>query len=188
MTNRKIRKKTHNRLFAIGGDDADLEKLEKEMVSLEGKTQRKFAKLLKEFPIYTEFLQGVEGVGPQVSAGLIIHTGDIRRWPSVYHLYKGFGLDVQGGKAPKKRKGTAARWNHDARALLIGNLAPSWNKRKDCFYRQMIDAEKIRQAGLYPELTALHVQNRAFRFAVKRFLKEYFYTYKELSLDRPKCS
>lgn len=180
MDQQEIRKKAGARSFAVGGEDPYLDKIEKEMQSLEGKTQRQFAKILKKFPIYTEFLKNIEGVGDVVAAGLIIHTGDIRRWPNISCLFKNFGLDVQDGKAPKKQKGKAARWNHQARALLVGVLPECWNRRKECYYRQLIDAEKTRQAELHPELTKGHVQNRAFRYATKHFLKEFFKKYKEI--------
>jgi hypothetical protein len=164
---------------------------------MENNIKKSMRKLLKGFSIWTKFLKDTAGIDVTIGAGLIAHTGDIRRWPNLYKLYKAWGLDVQeDGCAPKKKRGQLAHWNHAARAMLLGvfggviiKLNGGSYTRKDgkivnrtaSPYRLIYDEEKQKQ--LDNGLTKLHAHNRAKRKAVKLFVKQYYFEYKRLSLE-----
>jgi len=63
----------------------------------------RLGKILKEYPIFTEFLDGVNGIGPAM-AGVIISEIDIAkaRYPSSLWAYA--GLDVANGTGRSRRK------------------------------------------------------------------------------------
>lgn len=74
-------------------------------VDLESSEAQHFSRLgniLKEYPIYTEFLEGVRGVGPAM-AGVIVSEIDITkaRYPSSLWAYA--GLDVAGDGRGRSR-------------------------------------------------------------------------------------
>lgn len=170
-----------NRLFADHSEA--IEKIKKEMESLEGKTERQIKKLLTKFPIYTDFLEPIPGIGTVISAALIVKTGNIKRFPNFRCLCKQWGLNVDDeGKAPKKRKGCNAAWDHEMRSILLGSLATVFNMGANKEYRQMIDDEKERQRQLHPELSPGQTLNRAKRFAVKKFLSKFFAQYKKTEM------
>jgi hypothetical protein len=170
-----------NRLFADHSEA--IEKIKKEMESLEGKTERQIKKLLTKFPIYTDFLEPIPGIGTVISAALIVKTGNIKRFPNFRCLCKQWGLNVDNeGKAPKKRKGCHAAWDHEMRSILLGSLATVFNMGTNKEYRQLIDDEKERQRQLHPELSPGQTLNRAKRFAVKKFLGKFFAQYKKTEM------
>jgi hypothetical protein len=66
---------------------------------------KRLGNILKGYPVYSEFLEGVRGVGPAM-AGVILSEIDITKaeYPSSLHKYA--GLDVAGdgqGTQPKER-------------------------------------------------------------------------------------
>lgn len=112
---------------------------------------RRLGNILEGFPIWTEFLKGVKGVGPAM-AGVIISEIDITkaRYPS--SLWKYAGLDVGGdgrGRSRRKehlvdreytdkdgkpavRKGIT--FNPWLKTKLVGVLASSFLRTKDSPY------------------------------------------------------
>jgi|HubBroStandDraft_4_1064222.scaffolds.fasta_scaffold01416_3 hypothetical protein len=165
-----------------------------EYVELEEQEKKHFRRLtsvLEEFPIYTQFLESVKGIGPAM-AGVIVSEIDITkaRYPS--SLWKYAGLDVGPDGNGRSRKAahlierqytnaegeTAVRnsitFNPFLKTKLVGVLAGSFLKAggKDNPYRDHYDRYKHRI-----ETDPRHVQkskgqrhNMAMRYAVKMFL------------------
>ena len=70
--------------------------------------EKALAKALKRFPVYTEFLANVKGVGP-IAAGWIIAEYDIHRATTVSKLWQFTGLNpgmVQGKKRVENKDGS----------------------------------------------------------------------------------
>ena len=64
----------------------------------------KVEKALNDFPLYTEFLKDVRGVGPAM-AGVILSEMDIRKTTYVSSLWAYTGLDVaEDGRGRSMRK------------------------------------------------------------------------------------
>lgn len=140
--------------------------------------------ILEHMPIYAEFLLQIKGIGPAVASGLLAYMGNVARFSNVSHAYAYFGLDVRGGKAPRKTKGQTANWSHKGRCLLLGVIGDSFVKHRTPKYRDIYDAEKARQkplceaAGLKP----IAAERRARRKAVKVFFKDFFQAYRRLGI------
>ncbi len=65
---------------------------------------RRLGNILKDYPIYTEFLDGVTGVGPAM-AGVIISEIDITKAEYPYSIHTYAGLDVaKDGRGRSRRK------------------------------------------------------------------------------------
>lgn len=122
---------------------------------------RRLGHILRDYPIFTEFLNGVKGVGPAM-AGVMISEIDIHRARHPSSLWKYAGLDVAGdgfGRSRKKehlvtveyknREGKQAErqsitFNPFLKTKLIGVLGPSFIKQKDSPYRDVYDGYKHR--------------------------------------------
>lgn len=160
-------------------------------VSLEESEATHFKRLghiLKGFPLYTKFLEGVKGVGPAM-AGVIISEIDIHRARYPSSLWKYAGLDVakdgQGrsrraehlidvdyedkdGK-PATRK--SITFNPFLKTKLLGVLGGSFLRSKSP-YRDHYDDYKHRleHHDTYKDVSKGHRHNMAIRYMVKRFL------------------
>jgi hypothetical protein len=117
----------HNQVFAT--ESELMKKYEGEAKKMEVEIDKSIAKLLKQFPIYTEYLQHVAGIDAKTAAQLIAYTRDIRRFPTFSKLCSYFGLSVVNGSAPRKEKGKVASWHQAGRALLLGIIADSFVKQ-----------------------------------------------------------
>ena len=163
-------------------------------VELLGREEDHFKQLeafLVGFPIYTEFLKGVKGVGPAM-AGVMVSEIDIHkaRHPSSLHAYA--GLDVASdGKGRSRRKehlvkvkykakdGTekerdSITFNPFLKTKLIGVLGPSF-LRSSSPYREHYDNYRHRLESRpdfanHEKGVDGHRHNAAIRYMVKMFL------------------
>jgi hypothetical protein len=116
--------------------------------------ERKLAKLLKRFPIYTEFLANVKGVGP-IAAATIVGGIDIHKATTVSKIWQYCGLNpgmVRGKKRHENKDGTfrveitdtlirgdkltagfVAPFNKDMRTALCGVLADGFIKAQSSY-------------------------------------------------------
>ena len=117
----------------------------------EDKIEKELAKALKRFPIYTQWLKNVKGVGP-IAAGWIIAEYDIQKATTVSKLWQFTGLNpslVIGKKRVENKDGTfsyiptdtlirgdkmtpgfVAPFNKRLRVALVGVLADGFIKAK----------------------------------------------------------
>ncbi len=145
-------------------------------------------KALKSFPVWTEFLESVRGVGPAM-AGVIISEIDIAKamYPSSLHKYAGLDVAEDGkGRSRKSehlvqveytdREGKAATrngitFNPFLKTKLVGVLGSSFIKLGGP-YREIYDSYKNRLQNR-PDLTEEskgHIHNMAVRYMIKIFL------------------
>lgn len=112
---------------------------------------RRLGTILREYPIYTEFLEGVKGVGPAM-AGVIISEFDIHkaRYPSSLWAYAGLDVGADGmGRSRRKehlreteytdRAGKPAKrmgitFNPFLKTKLVGVLGSSFLRAGDSEY------------------------------------------------------
>lgn len=148
--------------------------------------------ILGSFPIWTEFLADVRGIGPKMG-GVIVSEFDITQAKYVSSLWKYAGLDVAGdGTARSRReehlikvkyinkKGEEAEKNsitynkflHDK---LLGVLAESFIKTKS-EYTEAYYGYKNRLANhpVHKEKQLGHRDNMAKRYMVKEFVKDLY--------------
>ena len=152
---------------------------------------RRLGNILKDYPIYTEFLAGVTGVGPAM-AGVIISEIDITKaeYPSSLHKYAGLDVASDGqGRSRKKehledseytdrdgkvqtKKGIT--FNPFVKTKLTGVLGSSFIKQSPdkCKYRKIYDDYKhrIENMDAHKEKSKGHRHNMAVRYMIKMFL------------------
>ena len=157
--------------------------------------QLKYA--LDEFPIWTEFLKDVKGIGPTMGA-VVIASFDIHKaqYPSSLHAYA--GLDVVNGKGRSRKKEhlvdqtyidadgkeqtkKGISFNPFVKTKLVGVLGSSFVKTKGV-YRDIYDNYKNRITNMpaHAEKTKAHINNMAIRYTVKRFLVDLYVEWRKL--------
>ena len=140
----------------------DLQGLEKRMAKY-------ISNSIKDEDIWINFLKKVKGIGPILGANLI-NLIDIKEAKHISSLWKFAGLDVVNGAAPKRKRGVVSTWNPLMRNLCwkIGNSLV----RSNSPYRKFFDERKEHEKVHHPELKKFHIDRRARRYMVKRFLSD----------------
>lgn len=162
---------------------------------------KRLGNILKGYPVYSEFLEGVRGVGPAM-AGVILSEIDITKaeYPSSLHKYA--GLDVAGdgqGRSRKKehleesdyidkngviqtKKGIT--FNPFLKTKLVGVLGSSFVKQPadKCKYRKVYDDYKHRLEHMdaHKEKSKGHRHNMAVRYMIKIFLIDLYNEWRSL--------
>lgn len=160
-----------------------------ELESQEKKHFRRLESVLRDFPIFTGFLDGVKGIGPAM-AGVIISEIDIRKARHPSSLWKYAGLDVTSTGTGRSRKedslvereyvnkdGEAAMrksitFNPFLKTKLVGVLAGSFIKANNPQYRAIYDGYKNRLEShpVHAEKSKGWRHNMAMRYMIKQFL------------------
>ena len=162
---------------------------------------RRLGNILKDYPIYNNFLAGVVGVGPAM-AGVIISEIDITKaeYPSSIHKYA--GLDVaKDGQGRSRRKEhledseyvdadgvvqtkRGITFNPFLKTKLVGVLGSSFIKQSPdkCKYRKVYDDYKHRLENMdaHKEKSKGHRHNMAVRYMIKIFLIDLYNEWRAL--------
>jgi len=173
-------------------------------LELEAQEKNHFKRLghiLKDYPIYTEFLDGVRGIGPAM-AGVIISEVDITKaeYPSSLHKYAGLDVASDGqGRSRRKehledseykdkegkvqtKKGIT--FNPFLKTKLTGVLGASFLKQppEKCVYRKIYDDYKHRLEHMdaHKEKSKGHRHNMAIRYMIKMFLIDLYNEWRPL--------
>lgn len=154
--------------------------------------------VLTEFPIYTEWLESIRGVGPAMG-GVMLSEFDITKaeYPSSLWAYAGLDVAKDGqGRSRKKehlidipyidkdgndaiRKGIT--FNPFLKTKLVGVLGPSFI-RLGGPYRDIYDNYKNRleNSPAHMEKTKKHRHNMAVRYMIKRFLVDLYKVWRKM--------
>ena len=162
---------------------------------------RRLGNILKDYPIYNNFLAGTTGVGPAM-AGVVISEIDITKaeYPSSLHKYA--GLDVAGdGQGRSRRKEhledseyvdadgvvqtkKGITFNPFLKTKLVGVLGSSFVKQSPdkCKYRKVYDDYKhrIEHMDAHKEKSKGHRHNMAVRYMIKIFLIDLYNEWRAL--------
>ena len=133
--------------------------------SQESEIEKMLKKVLKRFPIYTDYLEGVKGVGT-IAAGWIIGEFDIHKATTVSKLWQFAGLNpgmVKGKKrvededgnvtfvetgemirGDKLTPGHVAPFNQNLRTALVGVLADGFIKQQNYYCMEFYYPYKAR--------------------------------------------
>tara|TARA_R100000664_G_C2717425_1_gene112017 strand:+ start:34 stop:894 length:861 start_codon:yes stop_codon:yes gene_type:complete len=167
------------------------------LMEAEQDAEKRIQQAVKEFAIYTEFLEDVKGCGPMMSAVVIsqfnIHKAE---YPSSLHAYA--GLDVVNGKGRSRQKEhlvdqtytdkegkeqtkKGISFNPFVKTKLVGVLGSSFIKAGGP-YREVYDNYKTRLQNMpaHAEKTKGHIHNMAVRYMVKRFLTDLYKAWRAL--------
>jgi hypothetical protein len=173
-------------------------------IGLEKQEATQFSRLgnvLKDFPIYNEFLVNVYGIGPAM-AGVILSEINIHAAEYPSSLWKYAGLDVVGdGQGRSRRKEhlvestyidadgveqtkNGISFNPFLKTKLVGVLGSSFIKQSaaKCQYRKIYDDYKHRleNSPAHADKSKGHRHNMAVRYAVKRFLADLYVAWRTL--------
>jgi hypothetical protein len=179
-------------------------------VDLETSEANHFGRLknvLKEFPIYTEFLEGVKGIGPAM-AGVIIGEINIHEATYVSSLWKYAGLDVaDDGKGRSRRKEHLREYEYTdkegetqkkmgitfnpfLKTKLTGVLGSAFLRAGESKYSKVYYDYKNRLENhvVHSEKTKGHRHNMAIRYMVKIFLMDLYAEWRQiegLKVEKP---
>ena len=162
---------------------------------------KRLGHILKDYPIYNNFLHGVTGIGPAM-AGVIISEIDITKaeYPSSLHKYAGLDVAADGqgrSRRPehledseyeakdgtiKTKKGIT--FNPFLKTKLVGVLGSSFLKQSPdkCEYRKVYDDYKHRLEHMdaHKEKSKGHRHNMAIRYMIKMFLIDLYNEWRAL--------
>jgi hypothetical protein len=161
-------------------DQSYMEKASEGLNALERGVLKEVNSMLKDEPIWNEFLKGVKGCGPTM-AGVIISEIDIERSPTASALwsYCGLAVNTETGKAVRRKRGEKANWNPFLKTKMVGVLA-------DCFlrsgssYKKLYDDYKHRWQSEGKGESDGHRHNAAKRYMIKIFLLDLYNTWRQL--------
>lgn len=157
---------------------------------------------LREYPIYTEFLKGVKGVGPMI-AGVIISEIDISKATYASSLHKYAGLDVviteEGiGEGRSRKKNHLVEsvykdkdgneqlklgisFNPFLKTKLVGVMAGCMIKCNSPYAQSYRDYKfRLQNMPEHKDKTDGHRHNMAMRYLVKLFLTDLYAKWREL--------
>ncbi len=154
-------------------------------------------RLVGEFPIWQEFLEGVKGCGPMMSA-VIISELDIHKARHISSFWKYAGLDVVDGQGRSRKAGSlidleytnadgeqamrkSITFNPFLKTKLIGVLASSF-LRCSSPYREFYDNYRVRLDNRpdMAEQSKGHKHNMALRYMTKMFLKDLWLAWRKI--------
>ncbi len=170
----------------------DLEQTEKQHF-------KNLEKILAEYPVFTEFLDKITGIGPAI-AGVIVSEIDIRaaKYASSLWSYAGLGVETDGRGTsrrqehlhdvaytdkegnPQTRKGI--RFNPFLKTKLVGVLGASFLRCANSPYRQIYLNYKNRLQNRpdWADKTKGHIHAAAIRYMIKIFLIHLYEAWKDI--------
>jgi hypothetical protein len=189
--------RTFNRLRTVGEvhgvQKKHLKDLEKELSSFIGD-------VIKDHPMATYLLE-IKGIGVVLTGGILAYF-DPYKADHISGFWKYAGLHVEGGKAPKRKRGKKIEYNPKVKTLCW-KIADSFIKHRTPKYRDIYDSEKIKQnkklgnplenpknCPMYEECRKrvktkklpckMHIHLRAMRKMVKIFLGDLWLEWRQV--------
>jgi hypothetical protein len=192
-----VRKRSFNRLLSVGVVKGVYPT---ELKRLELSIRKDIEINLEKYPIWTNYLCNVKGIGATLG-GNIIGTFDIRRANHISSFWKFCGLHTNDGKAIKRTKGVKLDFNIKNRAM-VWNIGKSLIRCNNPQYRNIYDQRKVvettklnnpiddpKNCPMYKECYAkighkpsckLHIHNRAMRYMIKMFLSDLWVNWRKI--------
>jgi len=161
--------------------EKELEEFYLKLRATEDDVNKTLKKWVEQFPIYTEHLIKVRGIGHIISAGLVAWLYPIKKFNHVSKLWRYCGLAVIDGKAERRKKGEKLHYSPKLKSFCwnIGASFIRQNAEKSG-YRKLYDEFKEQ----YQRKTAkrkydkgsrkMHVHLMALRKMVKIFLSHFW--------------
>jgi len=127
-------------------DKQYLQMISDSFLQLEKAGQAQLKRHLKGIPIYDEWLAGVRGVGPAISA-ILVAIVDIyeAHTPSALNKFMGLGVDPVTGRAERRTEGKKLSydpWNKSKALEIVGKCLI---KAKNPIYKKVYDERKHRR-------------------------------------------
>lgn len=158
-------------------------------LDMESDLVKKISKLLSQHPWYV-WLKDIKGVGPVIAASIIGELdgsryesiekeskktlpkflGYGRSFESTADLWSYAGWGIRDGKAMKRKIGEQASWNKYLKLTCYKFIESTIKSRGT--YRKCYDDRKEYEQKNHPDLTKMHIENRARRYVIKKFLSD----------------
>lgn len=135
------RKRAHNQVRSLGESqepNSVLQWLADQSGTLEAQIKRALDKYTLSHQM-GEWMRGIYGIGPVISAGLLAHI-DIARAPTVGHIWRYAGLDP----TVKWEKGQKRPWNASLKVLCwkAGQSFMKFSNAEECYYGRIYRERK----------------------------------------------
>lgn len=163
--------------------------------ALENDISKKISKVIEYFPIWTEFLEDVKGVGSTLAAALISEI-DIEKakYPSSLWKYCGYDVTDDGEGRSKKKKHLVTKIYEDsegneveAKGITYNPNAKNiaWKIGKQMLmsrspYKRIYNERKEYEKNRDEDISDGHAHARALRYMIKQFLKELHVRWRKL--------
>lgn len=150
----------------------------------EKKTGVRLDELTADIKIRKEYLSGIKGIGPILSAGIIGWIHPINRFDTVSKLWRYSGLAVIDGHAERKKRGEKIHYNPKLKTFMW-KVSKSfvYQSAEKSPYRKLYDEAKADYKRKFPEVVKWmengkekkkynpgHLHNMALRKVAKVFL------------------
>lgn len=125
--------------------------------------------LAESHPLW-EFIQPIRGFGKYLAAAFIAAGGDIARAPKASSFWKGMGLDIVDGKAPRRvrgRKDTERKIPALPHVTRIGEQIRQQMLKQNPFYKDLYDRHKADYLTRYPDKPRMFAHKHGLRIAQK---------------------
>ena len=149
-----------------------LREILRELEAIERRLYREVERLVRDHPLWREYLQYVRGVGPAMAAYLVTVLSPAR-FETVSKMWKYTGLHVVDGRAPRRVAGQKTDWNPAARTMMW-RLGEAF-RLQGGFYKHMYRVFFEESLRKHPDWTKAHHLAHARRVTVKLFLAHYHY-------------
>lgn len=151
-----------------------------QIYATEKKTMVRLDALTAEIQIRKEYLSGINGIGPTLSAGIIGWIHPISRFDTISKLWRYSGLAVIDGHAERKKRGEKIHYNPKLKTFMW-KVSKSFVYRsaEKSPYRRLYDEVKADYKRKFPEVVVVdgkkkynpgHLHNMALRKVAKVFL------------------
>lgn len=168
---------------------------------------RQLEYVLQDYPIYTEYLKGIDGVGPAIAATLISEFDIFKaKYPSSFIMYSGLSV-AKDGRGMSMRKEhlidveyidkhgeiqvkKSAQYKPMLKSKLMGILATSFIRVGNEKYKGIYNDYKHRLENhvKYKDVSKAHRHMMACRYMIKMFLIDFHIKWREmegLEVSRP---
>jgi len=144
---------------------------------MEAAIEKYIKKELKSYPVYTQFLKDVKGVGPMMAA-VIISEYDITIATTVSKMWAFTG--VAPGR-DRLKKGEKAPFNTWLRAKMCGVLGSSFLKCKSPYSEYYYNMKsRLEGEERWKEKTPMHRHKAATRYMIKMFLRDLYVAWRTM--------
>jgi hypothetical protein len=153
------------------------------LVEAEKVAFKKVEPTLKTTLVFVNWMQHVKGLGPRLSAQLLMYVRDIQRFPNPSKMRKYMGLVP----AMKKRRGQEAHFVPELKGLMLGKIGQSFMKSGSP-YKKIYDEKKKAYQENHADWTKGKIHNYALKAMVNRFAVELWLAWHMSEGREPPCN
>jgi len=139
------------------------------MVKGEQEAKRELEELAELHPLW-EYIEPIRGFGKYLAGAFIAAGGDISKPETVSGFWKGMGLDIVDGKAPRRirgRKNVERRIPAFPHVTRVGEQIRQQMLKQNPFYQELYYKHKADYQERYPGITLMFAHKHGLRIGQK---------------------